>query len=77
MVKVVMKFIYNSHSLFVLLLALAFPFCAFGYLDAGSGSYIIQILIASFLGIVFTFKSVWGKVLNKLGSLFKKKRQDT
>ena len=70
-----MKF--TNEMLLVFLLFLTFPFCAFGYLDAGSGSYIIQILIASFLGIAFTFKSVWGKVLGKIGSLFQKKRQDT
>lgn len=34
----------------------------FGYIDPGSGSYIIQILIAAFLGISMGIKIFWKKI---------------
>lgn len=36
------------------------------YLDPGSGSFIIQILLASLVGIGFAFRSFWGKLLRKI-----------
>ena len=32
------------------------------YLDPGSGSFILQILIASLVGIGFTVRAYWGKI---------------
>jgi len=29
------------------------------YLDPGSGSYLIQVIIAAVLGVLFYFKSAW------------------
>jgi hypothetical protein len=29
------------------------------YLDPGSGSYLIQVIIAAVLGVIFYFKSGW------------------
>lgn len=43
------------------------------YIDPGSGSYLVQVLIAAFLGLVFYFKTgvLWVK------SIFKgRKRED-
>lgn len=34
----------------------------FLYLDPGSGSYLIQAIIAAVLGALFYFKSFWWKV---------------
>jgi len=45
------------------------------YIDPGTGSLIIQVLIASFLGALFLLKVFWGKVkvfLNNLFSQFRK-----
>ncbi len=36
------------------------------YLDPGSGSIIIQLAIASLVGIGFAFRSFWGKLLRKI-----------
>jgi len=36
------------------------------YLDPGSGSLIIQILVASLVGIGFAFRSFWGKLIRKI-----------
>lgn len=29
------------------------------YIDPGSGSYLIQVIIAGILGVVFFFKNIW------------------
>ena len=36
------------------------------YLDPGSGSFIIQILLASLVGIGFAFRTYWGKLIRKI-----------
>ena len=68
------------------ILTIAFPYLLMGplsppasnhaYLDPGSGSFILQILLASLLASLFFFKSFWKKVL----SFFRKsssKNQET
>jgi len=32
------------------------------YIDPGSGSYLVQVVIAAVLGISFYFKTIWLKV---------------
>ncbi|HJU45544.1 MAG TPA: hypothetical protein VJ647_02120 [Chitinophagaceae bacterium] len=32
------------------------------YIDPGSGSYLIQMIIAAVLGALFYFKSIWWKI---------------
>lgn len=44
---------------------------AYAYLDMGSGSYMIQILLASVFGVLFTLKSYWKRVWNGLISIFR------
>ena len=44
---------------------------AFAYLDPGSGSYMIQILIGLFLGGFFTLKLYW----RRLRAFFSKDKQ--
>ena len=34
----------------------------FLYLDPGSGSYLIQVIIAAILGALFYFKNIWWKL---------------
>jgi hypothetical protein len=36
------------------------------YLDPGTGSFLIQILLASLVGIGFAFRTYWGKLLRKI-----------
>jgi hypothetical protein len=52
------------------------PANAWAYLDAGSGSYIIQILIASIVGVAFAFKAFWIKMIHSIVRLFKKKKNE-
>ena len=35
------------------------------YLDPGSGSFILQLILASLVGIGFFFRSFWAKLFNK------------
>jgi hypothetical protein len=32
------------------------------YVDPGSGSYLVQVIIAAILGVVFYFKAIWFRV---------------
>ena len=47
-----------------LLFELSFP-SAFAYIDPGSGSVIIQMLIGALVGIGITFKVFWFKIKSK------------
>ena len=38
------------------------PLCGYGYIDLGSGSYIIQLLIAGFVGFSLTLRIFWKKI---------------
>jgi hypothetical protein len=53
-------------------LFLLFPVKAHAYLDPGSGSYLVQIIVASLAGAGYFLKINWGKVKSILS---KKKTQ--
>lgn len=42
------------------------------YLDPGSGSFILQVLVASLVGIGFALRGYWGKIK----SIFRKNQND-
>jgi len=44
------------------------------YLDPGSGSFLIQLLIAALLGLGIAFRASWGKIKGWFG--FKTKSED-
>lgn len=50
-------------SSFLSNILLAPPTVGDAYLDPGSGSYILQILIAALLGSLFFFRSFFGKII--------------
>lgn len=58
--------------LFILLLSCGRD--AYGYLDPGTGSYIFQLLIGLFVGIIYTSKVLRRKVVNFFGCLFSGKK---
>jgi len=41
---------------------------AYGYLDPGSGSLIIQVLIAGLIGLSYTIKVYWRKIVYYLST---------
>jgi hypothetical protein len=44
------------------LVSLLFPRTAYCYLDPGTGSYVLQVIAAAFLGLLFSAKILWGKI---------------
>ncbi len=58
------------------LLWLFAPLSASAYLDPGSGSFVVQVVVASFLGIAFTVKTFWHSITFKISQLFAKKKPD-
>ena len=57
-------------SLGLLLALLLMPQAAEAYLDPGTGSFVIQVVLASLLGALFTLKSYWRVVKHNVGRLF-------
>lgn len=57
--------------LFALFLFLAsFPRDAQAYIDPGTGSYVIQVLLATLFGALFAVKIFWSKIKNACMRLF-------
>jgi hypothetical protein len=61
--------------LFSLLLWLACPQRALAYLDPGTGSYVLQLIIAFFVGILYTSKIVRRRIFGFIRSLFSRKKR--
>lgn len=62
--------------LMVIAVLLCIPNYVSAYLDPGTGSYLFQILFATFLGGVFTLKLFWKKIRILLRNLFSRKRPE-
>lgn len=64
-------------TLTVVMAALSIPSTAQAYVDPGTGSYILQILIAGILGAAFAFKIYWRKIRSFLtGTVFSRNRAE-
>jgi len=65
---------------FLILFFFIFPSQVFAYLDPGTGSYFIQLIIGGFLGGLYLTKTFWTNLLKKLvtslKSLFKTKSDE-
>jgi len=61
-----MKFLPKKHSAALLILVLLFacPAQAYAYIDLGSGSYLVQAIIAVALGALFTIKISFRKFID-------------
>jgi hypothetical protein len=55
------------------LLVVAFYGRALAYIDPGTGSYFIQILIASLLGLAFAIKAFWKNIIAFITQIFSKR----
>jgi hypothetical protein len=60
-------------TIFLIVCFLLLPVNTYAYLDLGSGSYVLQILIASFLGATFMLKNYLKKAFLFISGLFNKK----
>lgn len=45
------------------------------YLDPGSGSYLLQLLLAGLLGSLFVVKASWGKIKGFFQQLFTRSKE--
>ena len=45
------------------------------YIDPGSGSYLVQVIIAAVLGISFYFKTIWLRIKLFFGAKKKEQQQ--
>lgn len=57
----------------VCMLYLIFPQIIFAYLDPGTGSYMLQIILAAVVGLAYTIKIYWVRVKAFIVNLFSKK----
>ena len=53
-----------------MLLYLAFPPFVYAYLDPGTGSYILQLLVACLVGGAFVIKMFWSRIQTFFRRLF-------
>ena len=70
---------FNHRAILIVFTALFYlilPQIAYAYLDPGTGSYIIQLLIGVLFGLLFTIKMFWGKIKMFLKSIFSRKKKN-
>lgn len=48
---------------------------AYAYIDPGTGSYFLQLLIAGLLGAAFAIKAFWKNIASFLSNLFSNKHE--
>ena len=61
---------------FFLLFMLVFTQPAYGYLDPGTGSFMIQILIGTAMGSLLAIKMFWRQIRQFMSRLFGRKRAE-
>jgi len=54
--------------------SLVFPSTSYAYLDPGSGSFLLQMIIAGLIAASFAIKTFWRNIKNFFTNLFKKKK---
>ncbi len=57
-------------SVFVLFLKFLFAPSAHAYLDPGSGSFIIQMVVAGLMGFILMVKIYWGRIRTFFTNIF-------
>ncbi|HNS33392.1 MAG TPA: hypothetical protein PKN36_10550 [bacterium] len=65
---------FKTAFIFFCLLYAALTRPAYAYLDPGTGSYILQIVIAFLLAGVFVIKACWRKIKNFFAALFSRSK---
>lgn len=55
---------------FLVVIDLSYPQDAYAYLDPGTGSYLIQMLLAALLGGLFAIKIFWRRIIDFFKKLF-------
>ena len=58
----------------ILALTLCLPSRASAYVDPGTGSYVLQLLLAGILGALFALKVFWSRTVAFVRNLFRRRR---
>lgn len=53
---------------------LIFPLQAFAYLDPGTGSYVLQVMVGALLGGAFAVKAFWKNIRSFISDIVKTKK---
>jgi biotin transporter BioY len=64
-----------SLLIFVAVIMAGLPGLAFGYIDPGTGSYLLQVAIAALLGGALAVKIFWQKIKSFFISFFSRKQK--
>ena len=59
--------------IFIGLFLLVFPQTTYAYLDPGTGSYVVQVILAAMVGLAYTLKIYWTNIKTFFLNLFSKK----
>jgi hypothetical protein len=54
--------LFSRTAVFLILGLFLLPLCGYSYIDLGSGSYIIQLIIAGFVGFSLSLRIFWKKI---------------
>jgi len=60
-------------SLFIFYLLFSLTVNAYAYLDPGTGSYALQMIIAGVVSSLFAVKMCWKKIVDIFSGIFKRK----
>ena len=61
---------------YIFFMSMLCPQESFAYLDPGSGSYVMQLLIAGILSSLYFIKTFWGKIKAFFQSLFHRDKHE-
>lgn len=61
---------------FILIFYLIFPHVAYAYIDPGSGSYILQVILAVLAGLAISIRTYWTKLKVFFVNLFSRKSNE-
>jgi energy-coupling factor transporter transmembrane protein EcfT len=62
--------------LYLIALLTSMPFHTDAYLDPGTGSFVAQIIIATFATVLFSIKLFWRKIINSISHFFSRKHEE-
>lgn len=72
-----MKTAIKHITFFTILFCLVFPQRADAYLDPGTGSYLLQIMVAALFGGLFLVKTWWTQIKHFIQKIFGRKEEKT
>lgn len=67
------RIIKNLNILIIFGILLIFPKTTYAYLDPGTGSYVLQVVLAAMVGLAYTLKIYWTNIKTFFLNLFSRK----